>query len=50
MRRSDTDGHPLRAPTTALFSFPSDLLDEFIKDSSNRRSDEYGGSIENRCR
>lgn len=26
------------------------LLDEFLKDSSNHRTDEYGGSIENRCR
>lgn len=26
------------------------LLDEFLKDKSNRRTDEYGGSVENRSR
>ena len=26
------------------------LIDQFIRDSSNHRTDEYGGSIENRCR
>ena len=26
------------------------LIDQFLKDSSNRREDEYGGSIENRTR
>ncbi|KAL4506994.1 hypothetical protein ABPG72_001415 [Tetrahymena utriculariae] len=26
------------------------LVDEFLKDSSNKRTDEYGGSIPNRCR
>ncbi|CAJ1006519.1 putative NADH:flavin oxidoreductase / NADH oxidase family [Leishmania naiffi] len=26
------------------------LIDEFLKSSSNHRTDEYGGSIENRCR
>ena len=26
------------------------LLDQFLQDSSNKRNDEYGGSIENRCR
>ncbi|KIP11310.1 hypothetical protein PHLGIDRAFT_21746 [Phlebiopsis gigantea 11061_1 CR5-6] len=26
------------------------LIDQFIQDTSNRRTDEYGGSIENRCR
>jgi 2,4-dienoyl-CoA reductase-like NADH-dependent reductase (Old Yellow Enzyme family) len=26
------------------------LLDQFINSSSNKRTDEYGGSIENRCR
>ena len=26
------------------------LLDQFLKDSSNHRTDAYGGSIENRCR
>lgn len=26
------------------------LIDQFIKDSVNQRTDEYGGSIENRCR
>ena len=26
------------------------LIDQFLQDSSNRRSDEYGGSIENRAR
>ncbi|KAL7283668.1 hypothetical protein ACG7TL_003104 [Trametes sanguinea] len=26
------------------------LVDEFIQDVSNQRTDEYGGSIENRCR
>lgn len=26
------------------------LLDSFLKDSANQRTDEYGGSIENRCR
>jgi len=26
------------------------LLDEFIRDGSNRREDAYGGSLENRCR
>ena len=26
------------------------LLDQFIQDVSNKRTDEYGGSIENRCR
>ena len=26
------------------------LLDQFTRDGSNRRTDEYGGSVENRCR
>src|SRR5882762_8244986 len=26
------------------------LIDQFLQDGSNRRTDEYGGSIENRCR
>ncbi len=26
------------------------LIDQFLKDNSNRRTDAYGGSIENRCR
>ena len=26
------------------------LVDQFIQDTSNQRTDEYGGSIENRCR
>jgi 2,4-dienoyl-CoA reductase-like NADH-dependent reductase (Old Yellow Enzyme family) len=26
------------------------LIDEFIRDATNKRTDEYGGSIENRCR
>lgn len=26
------------------------LLDEFIRDGTNQRSDQYGGSLENRCR
>ena len=26
------------------------LLDEFVKDGTNKRDDRYGGSIENRCR
>lgn len=26
------------------------LLEQFLKDGSNQRTDEYGGSIENRCR
>lgn len=26
------------------------LIDQFLQDSTNRRQDEYGGSIENRCR
>jgi N-ethylmaleimide reductase len=26
------------------------LIDQFLKTSSNRRTDEYGGSLENRCR
>lgn len=26
------------------------LLDQFIQDTCNKRTDEYGGSIENRCR
>ena len=26
------------------------LIDQFLQDSSNHRTDEYGGSIENRCR
>ena len=26
------------------------LLDQFIRDSTNKRADRYGGSIENRCR
>jgi 2,4-dienoyl-CoA reductase-like NADH-dependent reductase (Old Yellow Enzyme family) len=26
------------------------LFDQFLKTSSNKRTDEYGGSIENRCR
>lgn len=26
------------------------LLEQFLRDSTNRRNDEYGGSIENRCR
>jgi N-ethylmaleimide reductase len=26
------------------------LLDQFLQDGTNRRTDEYGGSIENRCR
>ena len=26
------------------------LVDQFTQDVSNRRADEYGGSVENRCR
>ncbi|WP_126453961.1 alkene reductase [Sulfuriflexus mobilis] len=26
------------------------LLDEFLRDGTNQRTDEYGGSVENRCR
>lgn len=26
------------------------LIDQFIQDVANNRTDEYGGSIENRCR
>ena len=26
------------------------LIDQFTQDMTNRRTDEYGGSIENRCR
>lgn len=26
------------------------LIDQFIQDTCNKRTDEYGGSIENRCR
>lgn len=26
------------------------LIDQFIKPKPNQRSDEYGGSVENRCR
>ncbi len=26
------------------------LVDQFIQDTCNKRTDEYGGSIENRCR
>ncbi len=26
------------------------LVDQFIRDSTNQRTDEYGGSVENRCR
>lgn len=26
------------------------LIDQFLRDGSNRRDDEYGGSVENRCR
>lgn len=26
------------------------MLDQFLQDVSNKRTDEYGGSIENRCR
>jgi N-ethylmaleimide reductase len=26
------------------------LIDQFIRDSANQRSDEYGGSVDNRCR
>ena len=26
------------------------LIDQFLHDSANQRSDEYGGSVENRCR
>lgn len=26
------------------------LLDQFLQDVANKRTDEYGGSIENRCR
>jgi N-ethylmaleimide reductase len=26
------------------------LIDQFLRDGSNRRNDDYGGSIENRCR
>ena len=26
------------------------IFDQFMKQSSNKRSDKYGGSIENRCR
>jgi NADPH2 dehydrogenase len=26
------------------------LIDQFFQDVSNKRTDEYGGSIENRCR
>ena len=32
-----------------LFSF-SYLIEEFLKSDTNKRTDEYGGSIENRCR
>lgn len=28
----------------------ADLIDQFLKDESNQRTDAYGGSIENRCR
>jgi N-ethylmaleimide reductase len=26
------------------------LIDQFLKDRTNKRTDQYGGSIENRCR
>lgn len=26
------------------------LVDQFLRDGSNKRTDEYGGSVENRCR
>lgn len=26
------------------------MVDEFLRDGTNKRTDEYGGSIENRCR
>ena len=26
------------------------LIEQFMKDSSNNRTDKYGGSLENRCR
>ena len=26
------------------------LIDQFLRDGTNKRSDRYGGSIENRCR
>ena len=26
------------------------LIDQFLRSGSNRREDEYGGSVENRCR
>jgi len=33
-----------------VHSANSYLLDQFLRDSTNHRNDEYGGSIENRCR
>ena len=33
-----------------IHSANSYLLDQFLKDTVNKRTDEYGGSIENRCR
>src|SRR3546814_13441319 len=33
-----------------VHSANSYLLDQFIRDSTNQRSDEYGGSIQNRTR
>lgn len=33
-----------------VHSANSYLLDQFLRDSTNQRTDQYGGSIENRCR
>ena len=35
--------------TDALSAFRY-LIEEFLKSETNKRTDEYGGSIENRCR
>lgn len=31
-------------------SIPGYLIDQFLKSESNHRTDDYGGSIEKRCR
>jgi N-ethylmaleimide reductase len=37
------------APPTRL-STPNLLIDQFLRDGSNRRTDQYGGTLENRVR
>lgn len=45
IRRPDTDPHP--KPVSGANGY---LVDQFLQDVSNKRTDEYGGSVENRAR